>query len=362
MQPYLLKVPLQRKEPEVHFDACQVDYVYTLSESEFRFFQHNLMEEQDFLRDYNLHHASPPAEGVRNAILVLSAGSDDGILVCTEGYDYARYSAYVPKARQIMMLKDYPSLQDFGGEMKNLADSCIRKALTLGLTEEYKSSLDRLQQHFSRDTFNTELLLEMLNDRPEVESVDIDGDDLLLTIDSEYLPKRNQDLRTLTEEEFKVACAKHLLWTFGAGGEQADFSNCEFLGTDFSGMDLNSAIFNGSSFKYCTLHDTSLCFASFQGCSFTGCNCRNWTAEEADFRNVVFDHCDLSGAVMTHSNFSGTVLQDCETDHASIRNCLIEGMVLEDAASSTFDMIGTTIDTEAWGAETPQALSEEELK
>ena len=50
MQPYLLKIPLQRKDPEVHFEACQVDHVHTLSESEFRFFQHNLMLEHDFLR------------------------------------------------------------------------------------------------------------------------------------------------------------------------------------------------------------------------------------------------------------------------------------------------------------------------
>ena len=169
---YLLKVPLQRKEPEIHFEACQVDHVHTLSESEFRFFQHNLMLETDFLRDYNLHHAAPPSEGVRNGVLVLSSGSDDGILVCTEGYDYARYSAYVPYAKQILMLKQYPALLDYGKEMTGLADKCIQKAVTVGLPEPYKFSMDALRGGTIQESFNTELLLELLGNRPEVEDMD----------------------------------------------------------------------------------------------------------------------------------------------------------------------------------------------
>lgn len=361
MQAFLLKATLQRKVAELPFEACQVEQVIELPESEFRFFQHNLLEEHDFLRDYNQHHASPPAEGVRNGVLVLSAGSDDGIFVCTEGYDYARYSTYVPNARQIMTLKAYPALGDFGSEMKRLADRCMEKALTLGLTEEYKISLDSLRSQLPHGAFHTELFLDMLNDRPEVENVDVDGDEILLTLDPECLPKRDRNLRTLTEEKFKIACAKHLLWTYGAGGEQADFSNCEFLGMDFSGLDLNSAVFTGSSFQCCTLHDASLCFAEFKNCSFSGCNCRNWTAEEADFRGTVFDHCDLSGAVMTHSDLSGSAFQDCEMEHASIQNSLICGMILRDAASPTLNMIGTTNDEAAWNGNPEQSLSTEEL-
>ena len=359
---YLLKVSLQRKEPEVHFEACQVDHVHTLSESEFRFFQHNLMLETDFLRDYNLHHAAPPSEGVRNGVLVLSSGSDDGILVCTEGYDYARYSAYVPYAKQILMLKQYPALLDYGKEMTGLADKCIQKAVTVGLPEPYKFSMEALRGSTIQESFNAELLLELLGNRPEVEDMEVDGDDILLTISSEYLPRRDQELRTLSQEEFKVACAKHLLWIYGAGGEQANFNNCEFLGTDFSNIDLNSAVFDGAVFKSCTFHDASLCFASFRGCTFLGCGCRDLTAEEANFQKVVFDHCDLSGAVMTHSDLSDAVLQDCETDRASMQNCLIKGMLLRDAASAELNMIGTTVDAEAWNNQAGQTLSQEELQ
>ena len=107
MKPYLLKVPLMRKEPEIHFDTCQVDHVITLSEPAFLEFQHNLMTDRDFLREFNREYASSYTEGVRPGLLVLGEGSDDGIFVCTEGYDYARYSAYVPNARQILLLKEF---------------------------------------------------------------------------------------------------------------------------------------------------------------------------------------------------------------------------------------------------------------
>lgn len=362
MKPYLLKATLQRKEPELHFEACQVDHVLELSGSEFRFFQHNLMEEYDFLREYNKQYASAPTEGVRNGLLILGRDTDDGILVCTEGYDYARYSAFISNARQILMLKEYPALENYGSKMTAQADTCIQKALTVGLADQYVFSMDAYQGESLHPYFNRDLFLDLIGDRPEVEDIETDGDEIRLTISQEYLPKREQPLRELTEEEFKVACAKHLLWAYGAGGEQADFRNCEFYGTNFANLDLNNALFDGAVFKWCNMHDASLCFASFQGCTFLGCSGHDLTAEEANFRDTIFDHCNLSGAVMTHSDFSNVVFQDCEMDHASMQNSLITGMILRDSASPSLNMFGTTIDEEEWNGQSEESLSQEELQ
>lgn len=362
MKPYLLKVPLMRKEPEIHFDTCQVDHVITLSESSFREFQHNLMTDRDFLREFNRDYASSYTEGVRPGLLVLGEGSDDGIFVCTEGYDYARYSAYVPNARQILLQKQYPSLQDYGKEMAELVDRSIQKALTVGQPEGFSFSLDSLQGNSFYNHFNTDLFLEMLGDRPEVADIETDGDEIKLTISKEYLPKPNPALRTIETEDFKVACAKHLLWIYGAGGEQADFSNCVFDHTNFSGMELNSAIFDGAIFRSCNLTDASLCFASFKGCRFLGCNCRDWTAEEAIFQEAVFDQCDLRNAMMTHSDFTHAVLQDCSVQCAGLRNCLTEGMQTVDTRLDAADLHGATEDAPSWFHEPPSDLSMEEIQ
>ena len=362
MKPYLLKVPLIRKEPEIHFDTCQVDHVITLSEPAFLEFQHNLMTDRDFLREFNREYASSYTEGVRPGLLVLGEGSDDGIFVCTEGYDYARYSAYVPNARQILLLKEYPSLQDYGKEVAYQVDRSIQKALTVGLPDEFRFSLEDVQHQSFPYDFNVDLFLEMLGNRPEVENIDIDGSEVILTISQEYLPKREQSLRTISDEDFKIACAKHLLWSYGAGGEQADFSNCAFDHVSFSGMELNSAIFDGAVFRNCYLSEASFCFASFRGCTFLGCSCQGMTAEEAAFQKTVFDQCDLNHTYMTHSDLTDVVFQDCHMEFASIQNSLIRGMRLEDVGSGSLRMDGTTDDVEAWNGYPDQSLSTEELQ
>lgn len=42
-------------------------------------------------------------------MLVLGEGVDDGILVDPQGYDYARYTAYVPMVRQLFQNKQVES-------------------------------------------------------------------------------------------------------------------------------------------------------------------------------------------------------------------------------------------------------------
>lgn len=362
MKPYLLKVPLVRKDSETRFDTCQVDHVVTLSEQEFRNFQHNLLSDYDFLREFNREYAGAYTEGVRPGLIVLGEGSDDGIFVCTEGYDYARYSAYVPYARQLLLLKEYPSLQDYAKEMAGLVDQTIQKAVTIGQPEGFCFSLDAFRGNSFYNHFNEDLFLEMLGDRPEIEGIETDRDEVRMCISQDYLPKPNPAMRTISAEDFKVACAKHLLWAYGAGGEQADFSNCVFDHINFSGMELNSAIFDGAVFRDCNLTDASVCFASFKGCTFLACNCSDWTAEEAIFQDAVFDRCDLRNTMMTHSDFTHAVLQDCNVQCAGMRNCLTEGMRTVDTRLNDADLHGSTEDAPSWFHEPPSDLSMEKIQ
>lgn len=362
MTPYLLKAHLQYKEPELRFDVCQVDHILELPEQAFREFSRNLLTDRDFLQEYNSKYAGEASGEVRPCLLVLGKGSDDGILVSTEGYDFARYSALVLNARQLLLLKDYPSLQDYVGNMAGLVDSVVQKAITVGLPEPFRISVDGLQADPYHAQFNTDLFLQMLSERPEIERIESDGDEICLTVSPDYLPQRRHPLRTLSEEDFKIACAKHLLWSYSSGGEQADFSNCNFNHVDFSFKELNGAIFDGAVLRECNLSDTSLCFASFKGCIFHGCDCRNLTAEEAIFQEAVFDQCNLNCAVMTHSDFTRAALQDCRMEHAVMNNCLIEGMKTPDTPLSEASLHGATEDAPTWFNEEPPDLSMEELQ
>lgn len=102
----IMNVPLVRKQSELMADICAIEKVVELPENEFLAFRGSPMKEQDFLRDFNSEdHEHHLDLGVRPCVMVLGENHDDGICVYTAGYDYARYSAYVPNARQIIEAK-----------------------------------------------------------------------------------------------------------------------------------------------------------------------------------------------------------------------------------------------------------------
>ena len=79
------------------------------------------------------------------------------VLVDPQGYDYARYSAYISNARQLCRLGQYPALDDYNRDMQSLVDHYVSEVLneqkdgqaTLSLSDvgdyyqsEYQSFLD----------------------------------------------------------------------------------------------------------------------------------------------------------------------------------------------------------------------------
>jgi hypothetical protein len=51
--------------------------------------------------------------GFAHCILALGENYDNGILINSEGYDYARYYSLIPSARLLVMLKRYPAFALF---------------------------------------------------------------------------------------------------------------------------------------------------------------------------------------------------------------------------------------------------------
>lgn len=84
---------LRCKESEIKPRAYEVSDVITLSDAEFR----NVMKEPLKDREYLKGRTGQDA-----CVLLLSKTGNDGILVDTQGYDYPRYSAFIPNARQIV--------------------------------------------------------------------------------------------------------------------------------------------------------------------------------------------------------------------------------------------------------------------
>lgn len=127
-------------------------------------------------------------EGVYHCLLVTGEGRRDGVLVEAEGYDYARYASYVPDAAAL----EYDSLSEFGAEMSQLANRMILEGTSDTRDGNWVFYLDQIQEgcdfSFSENPALTELLADMLVERPEVSLASIRSDCLELRFYPELCP------------------------------------------------------------------------------------------------------------------------------------------------------------------------------
>ena len=124
--------------------------------------------------------------------------------------------------------------------------------------------------------------------------------------------------------------AKHTLWVYGVGGEQADFSHCRIAGLSLGDMQFNGAIFRDAVLEDVDFSRAGICGTDFTGAQFVHCRMDGIAAEECNFRDAVFENCTLAKAHLAHSNLTGATMKDCILYSADLRNCCVENLSLED--------------------------------
>ena len=96
----IIQAELRRKQSEYEGEACAVDKVIELPAQRFNQFSRALLADYDFIAENK--NAIRHDGDVRHCLLILDEGGMDGVLVDPQGYDYARYSAFVPNARSLL--------------------------------------------------------------------------------------------------------------------------------------------------------------------------------------------------------------------------------------------------------------------
>lgn len=96
----IIRAELRRKQSEYEGEACVVDKVIELPAQRFQQFSHALLVDYDFIAE-NQSAIQYDADS-RHCMLILDADGTDGFLVDPQGYNYARYSAFVPNARSLL--------------------------------------------------------------------------------------------------------------------------------------------------------------------------------------------------------------------------------------------------------------------
>ena len=96
----IIQAELKRKQSEYEGEACVVDKVIELPAQRFRQFSRALLADYDFIAENK--NAIRHDDDARHCLLILDADGTDGFLVDPQGYNYARYSAFVPNARSLL--------------------------------------------------------------------------------------------------------------------------------------------------------------------------------------------------------------------------------------------------------------------
>lgn len=350
----LIDIPLNRKQSKADPEHCNIVDTIELPYHEFESFRNNLLSDYSFISEH-ADEMGTDQSGVSQCLLVLCEDKSDGILVESSGYNYARYSAYVPNARTLIQLDQHPSLNDFIDEMCSLTDKYTRKAVDGQIDCKYRINFDEVRSLCVPSKFNQDLFMHMLSDRDEINGVEYSDDGCTVTVAEPYLRQEDeQSLRILDSEDIEIMCAKHVLWLHDAGGEQADFSKCLLKDLDLSGKNLINAVFDGAKFINTNLRKASLCFSLFNETKFQNCNCIDIVAEESEFKNAECVACNFDGGIFTHSDFTGAKFYDCTIKNGSLQNCCLERINIGDMELGDVYMRGCSYNEQEWSDESPR--------
>ena len=108
----------QCKSPSLGEGPCEIRKVVILTDGAYRYFKNHLTEDYPFLRENGDQMGYD--KGIRQCLLVMGESSEDGVLVDSSGYGYARYAAHVPAARLILQNEQMAELPR---EQRTLAEA-----------------------------------------------------------------------------------------------------------------------------------------------------------------------------------------------------------------------------------------------
>ncbi len=196
------KANFTEKPVNFQMDDCRIEKVVELSHEDFCRLKITPLVEQPFIRENKgcMFHR----DGIIHCLLALGQGSNDGILVDAEKYDYARLAAYIPGMRDIV-----------NAQMDRAADFIIRWGTENTTSGNWCVYFEDLEEHLDltvREGSGLDSMLRAaLKQRPEVSAVDMhDG-----CIETEYHPEYCQRLQ---EKKAPELLLKDLLPLLKGGG------------------------------------------------------------------------------------------------------------------------------------------------
>lgn len=320
----ILNVHLNRKPTEYGLSRCNVAHIVELSHDDFIKLKSRPLDDYRFITD-NKDKLEYDNSNTRQCIMFLNGEGEDGILVDPQGYDYARYSAYISNAQQLCRLGQYPSLDDSNRDMESLVEHYVREVMETHSEGEATLSLSDVGDYYQSEYqgfLDHELFQNMMTERPEFDGVEENCGDLFIHVRSQY---QHNQMRELSQQEVDVMCAKHILWLNDAGGERLNLQNCYLKNLNLYGKDLSNSYCEGALFENCDMHSADLSNAELESARFDNCYMQDIFANKTNFIQAEFIGCDISNSVVCDSILTSATMQKCKVNNTQITNCQLDG-------------------------------------
>jgi len=118
------------KETQFEPRKCTVERIIELAPGEHASFWSDLQRDQDFITEFNKDMRASWRGNTIPCLLVLGEHCNDGVLIDTQGYDYARYTSFVPGARQLLAAEAMHAEKVFVNEVGVIEGADLRHAST----------------------------------------------------------------------------------------------------------------------------------------------------------------------------------------------------------------------------------------
>lgn len=191
-----LQAILERKASDYPASDCVIEKIVELPEAEYKYFKSAPIRDMSFIAE-NTDHMYRDENGVFHCLLVMGEGSSDGVLIEAEGYNYARYSSYMPGAREFVTAR-----------LNNLADQIIKEGTQSTSNGTWSIYFDELQERYhvpvSESNGVGSMLLKILEARPEMAEIEPmeDGFDMVFYLD--YCPNLDESEKLSSEMQMNL--------------------------------------------------------------------------------------------------------------------------------------------------------------
>ena len=178
----------QRKLSSIEPQPSTIEAVYEMGNETFEHFCDTLMEDHIFISDLK-DYMYVDNTGVVHGLLALNTESGDGILIDNQGYDYARYTSFMPN------IKEYVDKQ-----ISLVVEQIVADAIEMSDETEYAFDCESAENYYGLPVTENNgigaMLLRELKNREEFSEIEVEEDVFYMKLKDEF--KQEQTLEEPT--------------------------------------------------------------------------------------------------------------------------------------------------------------------